>query len=697
MAPEEHLPLARGRVVNGQIIMEHGGPPGSVEFLTQFAEQPVTELTRDARAATAWAWLREFFGDLANLGGSVRLGLDGPEGWDELQPFSPGCAPGVPDTHEALLDWLAQAIVGTSDRPDVNLFAVPYLHGRHARRRNGGALTRRHIHADLDGPPLDAWRPKALGAMVVASGSYNADGSPRSHVYARLDRTVSAEDHSALCRAMGQWMAGPSHDTSKTNDSDYLRPVGSVNTKHGQRNPVRWITPPDDPSVKTWTPEALARLLGLGWPIRPVEELEEAPAAPAPIRSAGRFEGRLRRLAEATEGTRNGLLFWAAKLAGAEDAGPEADAELLAVARGLGLPDSEARATIRSGRKHGIEHRAEVLGQGDHYTADAGDQEDQPVTGSKNTLADRVRAVDWQSVVLDDLPPVEWLIPGLLPEGASASLYSPAGVGKSLLALELAAALATGRGVLGHEPTGSIKRVLYVDLENDVRLIQGRIRAMGYTSASDAEGLAENLVYSLLGDWPPLDTREGGNQLAEAVEAYGAQVVIIDTTQRVIKGEENDSGTFRALHLHALLKLRRMGVTVMRLDHAGKDPDKGQRGSSGKSDDVDLVYRLSEVVKGRHYRLKREKNRPGLDAATERLDLYRLSEPLRHEIGPESVALDGHDEADDLLADVEELGRLDPPPTSQRDVQRRLGWGGTRALGALREWRERSAERSART
>jgi len=45
-------------------------------------------------------------------------------------------------------------------------------------------------------------------------------------------------------------------------------------------------------------------------------------------------------------------------------------------------------------------------------------------------------------------------------------------------------------------------------------------------------------------------------------------------------------------------------------------------------------------------------------------------------------------------ADVQALGALDPEPTSQRDVKQRLGWGSTRALDVLTEWRRRGAPRS---
>lgn len=299
---------------------------------------------------------------------------------------------------------------------------------------------------------------------------------------------------------------------------------------------------------------------------------------------------------------------------------------------------------------------------------------------SEADLLERLALLDWNDTVLVDLPPIEWLVPDVLPEGAAAVLYSPAGVGKSLLSLELGAAFASGRGVLGHPATGSVRGVLYIDLENDQRLVQTRIRSMGYTSEADAADLAESLHYSLLGDWPPLDTREGGQQLVRAVDMLGVRVVIIDTTQRVISGKENESETFRELHKHSGTALKRRGVTVLRLDHAGKDAERGQRGSSGKNDDVDLIYRLSEIAPGKHYRLKREKNRPGLPAETAALDLYRMSGPLRHEAATARTAetaeawnefFEGASPAvADLIDKLDDLGVPDGPNGAGRDASR---------------------------
>ena len=62
--------------------------------------------------------------------------------------------------------------------------------------------------------------------------------------------------------------------------------------------------------------------------------------------------------------------------------------------------------------------------------------------------------------------------------------------------------------------------------------------------------------------------------------------------------------------------------------------------------------------------------------------------------GPPAPGRAGRDDRADhrlpaAASDVDLLDALTDPPRSQRDVQRRMGWGGTRALTALRAWRAR--------
>ena len=49
---------------------------------------------------------------------------------------------------------------------------------------------------------------------------------------------------------------------------------------------------------------------------------------------------------------------------------------------------------------------------------------------------------------------------------------------------------------------------------------------------------------------------------------------------------------------HTGIELKRRGCTWLRLDHAGKEASQGQRGSSAKGDDVDLVWKLVQTANG---------------------------------------------------------------------------------------------------
>jgi hypothetical protein len=86
-----------------------------------------------------------------------------------------------------------------------------------------------------------------------------------------------------------------------------------------------------------------------------------------------------------------------------------------------------------------------------------------------------------------------------------------------------------------------------------------------------------------------------------------AEVVVIDTTGRAIDGEENSADSYREFARTTGLALKREGVACVRTDHAGKNAKLGQRGSSAKNDDVDIVFQLIKTDDG--LRLKRTHTR----------------------------------------------------------------------------------------
>lgn len=224
--------------------------------------------------------------------------------------------------------------------------------------------------------------------------------------------------------------------------------------------------------------------------------------------------------------------------------------------------------------------------------------------------------IDWPKFWRQDHKDAEWVYEPILARGRGHAVYAPRKVGKSLLLLWMAAQLATRPGHL----------VMYLDFEMTEADVYERLADMGYGPDSDLT----KLRYAVLPSLPALDSAAGAKALLALVDREIADnpndhvVVIIDTTSRVVAGPENDADTFRAFYQHTGKALKKRKVTYARADHAGKDPDKGQRGSSAKGDDVDVVWRVVATDEG--FCLNREAAR--MSWVPERVPLRRSDEPL---------------------------------------------------------------------
>jgi hypothetical protein len=237
--------------------------------------------------------------------------------------------------------------------------------------------------------------------------------------------------------------------------------------------------------------------------------------------------------------------------------------------------------------------------------------------------------IDWSTLWTVDPVGEDWCVEPILPRGRQAGLFSPAGAGKSLLAVDVAAAKATGRSVLGH-PAQDPVPVVYIDQEMNSEDLRERLGDLGYGPGDDLS----KLHYYQLSALPPLDSPEGGDALLAIVALSCAQLVVLDTVARIVAGDENSADTYRDFFRCTGCRLKGTGTALLRLDHAGKDPSKGQRGSSSKNDDLDIVWRLhateDRVV------LTRVKSR--VSYVPSEVSLTRETEPaLRHVLAPVAV------------------------------------------------------------
>lgn len=377
--------------------------------------------------------------------------------------------------------------------------------------------------------------------------------------------------------------------------------------------------------------------------------------------AAGALRSEAERVATTPEGGRNHALnagaFRMGQLSALGYITPETVREALAeAAEHCGLPPGEADATIRSGLGAGTRSTREVTLRSklespvvmhppvDHaQPSDLG--ADRARSGAERSERDSdgglPQPLDWVALwaeSADDEP--DWLVPEILERGRSHVLYAPHKIGKSLLTQVLCGQMAA-------------ITTLYLDFENSRADIRERFRDMGYRP----EQLG-HLHYFSFPSMSLLDTPAGGATLFALVKHYGAELVVLDTTARVVGGKENDSDTYRDLYRYSLVPLKAQGVAILRLDHAGKDPATGQRGSSAKGDDVDAIWLLLRHDETR-YQLKCDAQRSGHHPQT--IDLIKCEDPLRFERSddpfsrPEETALL---DALDRLGVPEDAGRI---------------------------------------
>ena len=200
-------------------------------------------------------------------------------------------------------------------------------------------------------------------------------------------------------------------------------------------------------------------------------------------------------------------------------------------------------------------------------------------------------------LLLKDLPPVSYIVPGYIPEGLSILAGRPK-LGKSWLSLGIAVAIATGGQALGSIPVkqGS---VLYLALEDNERRLQRRLKQLL------PESLRPEMLY-IDTQCPHLDS--GG------IEAIGdwvrstkdARLVIIDVFSK-IRPQRNNSDTQYDADYRALAPLKELadkaGIGVLIVHHVRKmgadDPFDTVSGTTGFTGAADTVLILDSNGSGK--------------------------------------------------------------------------------------------------
>lgn len=186
---------------------------------------------------------------------------------------------------------------------------------------------------------------------------------------------------------------------------------------------------------------------------------------------------------------------------------------------------------------------------------------------------------------------IDYLVPGLLPKGESTLLVASPKVGKSLLGVDLAFAVATGESeFLGEKcKTG---KVLYVSVDESKQSAGRKLAKRGFRACDkDKIKIVTRFVIDQL------------NELEKTIEDFRPSLVIIDSLKRITMGldiSENDAQFSE--NVYTLSELcNRYGASCVLIHHTKKDTEitgvESVRGSSAIAGAVANTWILSRIEK----------------------------------------------------------------------------------------------------
>lgn len=190
-----------------------------------------------------------------------------------------------------------------------------------------------------------------------------------------------------------------------------------------------------------------------------------------------------------------------------------------------------------------------------------------------------------------------WIITDIVPAGGVVSLVGGSGVGKSFIAVDMACSIASGIEWHGHsvEQTGS---VVYVAAEGGGGIDK---RVLAWAQQHGMDDVPQ--LYMLL-DAPIIDDQKDAALLTETLAELARRIeqpikmIILDTLNRVMQGEENSATAMSALMRGVEMVRQRLGCTVQIIHHTGHGDQQRARGSSAFFAALDSEITIKKIGKG---------------------------------------------------------------------------------------------------
>jgi hypothetical protein len=216
---------------------------------------------------------------------------------------------------------------------------------------------------------------------------------------------------------------------------------------------------------------------------------------------------------------------------------------------------------------------------------------DSPAAGRPPDVLTRA-VLGWGELDALAIPPRSALLGDWFKAGDYGIVFGRRGLGKSWLALALACALARGRD-LGPWKCDTPRRVLYCDGEMALDDFRHRVRSLD-GGCDNFRALSHQMVFDRSQASLCASEKAQQAEITRICEEDKIDVLWLDNGAALFRNvKENDADEFRDMVECWLLDLRRRGIAVVLVQHAGRN--NAIRGTSKREDAAFWILRLDEV------------------------------------------------------------------------------------------------------
>jgi hypothetical protein len=283
-------------------------------------------------------------------------------------------------------------------------------------------------------------------------------------------------------------------------------------------------------------------------------------------------------------------------------------------------------------------------------------------------ISERIRGFDdIPDIMTMQIPPIEWLVDGLIARGTLTLWAGTDGTAKTFLAQKMAIAVAAGGAFLGRRCQRC--PVLYLDFENPAFAVQERLNLM---AGGPISGLR------IWGTWVEQQPPQIGNELLLSIAKDTKPLIIVDPFLYAHGADENSS-TEMASVMQCLRYCAAAGGAVIIIHHPAKTEGSTGRGSSAIRGACDVAFLQEMSDETGLITLACTKNRFG----------ERHSVTIRPDYDDGSFAVTDSPQFTKRAADQETLRRLieETPGLAQNAICKASGMKKSRCVEVLKTGR----------